>query len=110
MMPPSLPPDIEAEVRFLSTEEGGKTIPCRSGYRPNHDFGIEGALNDAHHDFPDGAEVRPGDTARSLMSFLDPEAQRGRLYEGFTFTVQEGRRVIGQGRITKVLNQDLLRR
>ena len=102
-------PDIEAEIRFLAAEEGGKTIACRSGYFPNHNFGIPGTLNDARHTFPDVAEARPGDTVRSLMSFLDPEAQNGRLFEGFEFTMQEGARIVGHGRITKVLNEDLRR-
>ncbi|WP_193369568.1 elongation factor Tu [Pelagibius marinus] len=105
---PQPTPDIEAEIRFLPTEEGGKNIPCRSGYFPNHDFGLPGSLNDARHSFPDVEEVRPGDTVRSEMTFLAPELQRGRLYEGFDFTVQEGNWIVGYGRVTKVLNPDLL--
>lgn len=74
-----------------------------------HDFGIEETLVDALHVFPDVAEVRPGDTVRSQMSFLVPESLRDRLYESFTFTVQEARRIIGHGRVTKILNEDLRR-
>ena len=107
---PSPGPDIEAEVRFLTTEQGGKRTACRTGYFPNHNFGIAGILNDARHSFPDVGEVRPGDTVRTQMTFIDPKAQKGRLYEGFEFTVQEGGRIVGHGRITKILNGSLQRR
>ena len=50
---------IEDEIRFLSTEEGGRHTPCASGYRPNHDFGVEGMLNDAVHKYIDKEWVAP---------------------------------------------------
>ena len=102
-------PDFEAQIRFLSSADGGRSGPCRTGYFPNHDFGIPGILNDARHTFPDVEEVQPGDTVKSQLTLVDPAQQRGRLYKGFTFTVQEGRRIVGHGRITKVLNRDLRR-
>jgi translation elongation factor EF-Tu-like GTPase len=107
-MPPKI--DIEAQIRFLSTMEGGGPGPYLSRLTTTHDFGIEETLFDALHVFPDVAAVRPGDTVRSQMSFLAPESQRNRLYEGFSFTVQEGHRIIGRGRVTKILNETLRRR
>ncbi|WP_299399980.1 hypothetical protein [Pelagibius sp.] len=85
-------PDIEAEVRFLATEEGGKSQPCRSGYRTTHNFGLDGTLTDALHVFPGVKEVLPGETVTTRMSFLAPQYQEGRLYVGFRFTVQEAKR------------------
>ena len=105
-------PDIEAEINFLSAEEGGRCTPCASGYRPNHDFGIEGQLNDAIHEFIDKSRVAPGETVMARLSFMAPEHQElfaGRLYEGFEFTVQEGARIVGRGRVTRVLKQTLAR-
>jgi len=99
--------DIEAEIRFLTTEEGGGPGPYRSRLNTTHDFGHSGALSDAMHIFLDRDMAKPGETVRSQMSLLDPQAERGRLYEGFTFTVQEGNRIIGHGRITTVLNKEL---
>jgi len=109
-MPAEPKPDIEAEIRFLSTEEGGKTVACRSGYTTVHDFGIAGTCNDARHIFPDADEAQPGDKVRTQMILLAPEFQKGRLYVGFEFTVQEGHRLVGHGRVTKILNEDLRRR
>jgi hypothetical protein len=34
------PPDIEAEITYLPTAEGGRRSPAASGYRPTHDFGL----------------------------------------------------------------------
>ena len=103
-------PDIEAEVRFLATEEGGKRQPCRSGYRTTHDFGLEGTLTDALHVFPGVTEVLPGEAVTTRMSFLAPQYLQGRLYLGFRFTVQEANWIVGHGRITRILNEDLQRR
>ena len=102
-------PDIEAEIRFLSVEEGGGPGPYRSGLRTTHDLGHGGALSDAMHVFLDRDQASPGGTVLSRMSFLVPEAEQGRLHNGFTFTVQEGMRVVGRGHITKVLNKGLQR-
>ena len=109
---PLPPPDIEAGIRFLTTEEGGRQTPVRSGYRPNHDFGVEGQLNDAVHQYIDKQWVAPGETVIAHLSFMAPEHHDifgGQLYEGFEFTVQEGARIVGRGRITKVLNEALIR-
>ena len=102
-------PDIEAEIRFLTAQEGGRSTPCLSGYRPNHDFGLNGMLNDATHQYIGKESVAPGETALAHIWFLVPDYQLGMLYEGFKFTVQEGNRIVGYGFITKVLNNLLLK-
>lgn len=102
-------PDIEAEIFFLPTEQGGRHSPVLSGYRPNHDFGLAGTFNDAAHEYIGCESVAPGQSAKANIWFLAPECQEGRLYSGFTFTVQEGSRVVGRGVITKVINVSLLR-
>jgi translation elongation factor EF-Tu-like GTPase len=108
-MPPSPEHDIEAEIRFLTAGEGGGPGPYCSRLNTTHDFGLGNSLSDAMHFFQGKDQVSPGEAVLSRLSFLDPEAQNGRLYVGFTFTVQEATRVIGHGRITKVLNKDLQR-
>lgn len=98
------PPDIEAEISFVLTEQGGRKLPAFSGYRPNHNFGIPGTLNDAVHEYINSEAVAPGQTVKANMWFLTPEFQHGRLYKGFTFTVQEGSRIVGKGVVTNVIN------
>jgi len=103
---PPREPDIEAEISAVPTDQGGRRHPLFSGYRPNHDFRIEGELNDAMHEYPDNGCIEPGCTGRAFLWLLSPERQSKRLHEGFEFTVKEGSRIVGHGRITRVLNHD----
>jgi translation elongation factor EF-Tu-like GTPase len=98
------PPDIEAEIYFLPTEQGGRHSAAPSGYRAPHDFGLNGMLNDAMHEYSECESVAPGKSAKANMWFLAPEYQHGRLHSGFEFTVQEGSRVVGRGIILRVVN------
>lgn len=99
--------DIEAEIYILCTEEGGRLTPVQTGYRPNHDFGLDGVLNDAMHEYIGTDTVGLGDTADAYIWFLFPEYQEGRLFEGMDFTVQEGNKVVGKGKVKKVINAKL---
>jgi translation elongation factor EF-Tu-like GTPase len=103
------PPDIEAKITLLTTEQGGRRSPAISGYRPNHDFGLEGMLNDATHEYINTKVVAPGQTVMANMWFLVAQYQVGRLHPGFRFTVQEGPRIVGHGVITQVFNAELQR-
>lgn len=38
------------------------------------------------------------------MIFTVPEYQFGKLSEGLEFTIQEGNKIVGTGRVAKVLN------
>lgn len=100
-MPP-FAPDIEAEIRFLTPDEGGRHTPARSGYRPQ--FYYDGHDWDAHQEYPDVEWVHPGETARTLLWFLSPEAHLGRVQVGMEFEVREGARAVGRGRVTKILS------
>lgn len=95
-------PDIEAEIRFLTAEEGGRHTPVRSGYRPQ--FCYEGHDWDAHEEYPDVELVHPGETVRTFLWFLSPDAHLGRVQVGMKFEIREGPRVVGCGRVTKILN------
>ena len=106
---PSQSPDLEAEVYVVPTEEGGRRSALFSGYRPSHDFGHSGALNDGMHEYPDGGSLTPGQKGRALIWLSVPELSAGRLYVGMPFTVQEGARVVGRGQIERVLNASLER-
>jgi translation elongation factor EF-Tu-like GTPase len=106
---PRGPADLEARITFRGTDSGGRRGPVTSGYRPNHDFGLPGELNDAQHEYPDAESVHPGESARALLWLLAPERQTRRLHTGFRFTVQEGRKVVGHGEVVRVLNASLER-
>lgn len=103
------PADIEAEITFLTSAQGGRKSSAISGYRPNHDFGLDGMLNDASHEYINTQVVALGQTVMANMWFLVAQYQAGRLHPGFRFTVQEGSRVVGHGVITQVFNAELQR-
>ena len=103
----SHPPDLEAEISFLPTEQGGREAPASSGYRAAHDFGVTGMLNDAMHEYVGCQSVIPGSSAKATLRFLAPEYQSRRLHPGIRFTVQEGSHIVGHGVILSVVNPEL---
>lgn len=107
---PPREPDIEAEITVKFTSAGGRKLPMLSGYRPNHDFGMEGMLNDAMHEYPEKGSISPGEKGIANLWFLMPECQVGRLFVGMEFTVQEGGRLVGMGKITRIINGALQKR
>src|SRR5947209_8466775 len=48
-------------------------------------------------------EVRLGETVIARLSFLGPEAQACRVFEGMPFLIREGNRIVGYGRVTRRL-------
>jgi translation elongation factor EF-Tu-like GTPase len=98
------PPDIEAEITFVRAEDGGRSTPAFSGYRPQ--FFYDGHDWDADQEFPDVQSALPGQTVRALLRFLSPEMHVGRLNVGMEFQVREGPRVVARGRVTKILDLD----
>ena len=96
------PPDIEAEITFVPTEEGGRSSPVFSGYRPQ--FFYDGHDWDADQEYPDVESVLPGQTVRALLRFISPDSHIGRLHPGTEFQVREGSRVVARGRVTKILH------
>jgi hypothetical protein len=106
------PADIEAELTFLTTAEGGRKTSCRSGlgnYRAPCDFGHPEGWNDALFEFVDKEWVSPGECVIARMWFLYPEYQAGHLRTGFEFTVHEGARAVARGTVKQVLNTSLLK-
>jgi translation elongation factor EF-Tu-like GTPase len=98
------PRDIEAQITFLPTAEGGKTKPVTTGYFVQ--FFYDGQNWDAIHTYPDRECVNPGDSVTAYLAFLTPEHLRGKLYAGKTFEVREGFKTVATGIVTKVIELD----
>jgi elongation factor Tu len=92
---------IEAEITLLPTERGGRSGPAASGYRPQFYYGCDDW--DAVQTYLGVDLVWPGETVRAQISFLNPEAHQGRVFEGMPFLIREGNRVVGYGRVTRLL-------
>jgi elongation factor Tu len=96
------PPDIEAEITFVPTAEGGRRTSVLSGYRPQ--FFFDGFDFDADHEYPDVESVAPGQTARAYLRFFSPDYILGKISAGSEFVIREGHRVVAHGRVIKILH------
>ncbi|MDQ1293378.1 MAG: elongation factor Tu [Actinomycetota bacterium] len=90
--------EFEANVYILSKEEGGRHTPFYNNYRPQ--FYIRTTDVTGVVFLPEGTEmVMPGDNTEMRVELIQPIA----IEEGQLFTVREGGRTVGSGRVTKIL-------
>jgi elongation factor Tu len=94
--------DIEAQVTFLTAAHGGRSAPAFSGYRPQ--FYYDAHDWDAIHEYPDVAQVNPGDTVRAYLCFLSPHEHLGKIKPGTAFLLREGTKVVGYGAVTRLVD------
>lgn len=90
---------FNAQVLFLTKEEGGRHTPIYGGYRPQFYFrttDVTGILN-----LPEGVEmIMPGDNVDNLtVELITPVA----MEEGLRFAIREGGRTVGAGVVTKII-------
>ena len=97
------PPDCEAIVTFVSTEEGGRQGPARSGYRPHHQV-RDDYLTTGIHEYIDGEWVHPGESVRAYITFITPEVYPQCLWLGRILSVGEGSRVVAKAEIVRIFN------
>lgn len=97
------PKDIEVEITFLSTNDGGRKYPARSGeYRPQ--FYYNGHDWDAIHVYPEKEWVYPGETTVAYLSFLNPQVHIGKIQFGMNFLIREAQRVVAKGYVKRILD------
>ena len=99
-----IPKDIEAEIYFFTAEEGGRSTPAFTGYRPQFYYNDQDW--DAAHIYPDAEVVNPGETVRAYLGFLSPKEHLGKVYVGMEFLIREGVRTVGKGVITQIIELD----
>jgi translation elongation factor EF-Tu-like GTPase len=91
-------PHVEAELTFLTTEEGGRTQPAASGYFPTIFY--DGRNWMARFTFlTDSGWAQLGETVVASVWLFSPEQQRVSLQPGMTFEVREGSQTVARGRI-----------
>ncbi len=93
--------DIEVQLTFLPREESGRYIPFYSGFR--RQFHYDCGDWDALFDLGDIPFAQPGETVIAVLTFLSPDAHVGKLYPGKGFLLREGQRILGKGRVTRIL-------
>jgi len=101
-------PDFIAELHYLTTEQGGRKTPAYSGYRPHVKFAFSEKLSSGQQIFLNKEIVCPGEDVIAEISILSVDFYEGNLKEGDLFEFSEGPRIIGTGKIVKILNEALL--
>jgi translation elongation factor EF-Tu-like GTPase len=97
---------IEARIRYLTREEGGRASGVASGYRgqfyyANQDF-------DGFQFFPDArpAEfIALGRDVRAFVRFVSDrweKVHKQRVHVGMPFEIREGNRMVGSGVVTRI--------
>ena len=97
--------ELETEIHYLPTEEGGRKHGIASGYRGQ--FYYYGRDWCASQQLMDREICQPGETARVCLSLLTPENHLGMFHVGQEFEIREGARIVAKGVIRKILCPDL---
>ena len=88
---------FRGQVYVLSKEEGGRHTPFFTGYRPQFYFRTTDVTGNVT--LPEGVEmVMPGDNTEMDVELITPIA----MDEGQRFTIREGGRTVGAGRVIKI--------
>jgi hypothetical protein len=99
-----LNPELEAEIYFLTEKEGGRKNPVKNGYRGQ--FCYNGKDWDAPQQFIDKDICNLGETVKVYLHTLSTDFHVGQFFVGQEFETKEGARIVGKGKITKVLRPD----
>ncbi|HYV93508.1 MAG TPA: hypothetical protein VE978_17170 [Chitinophagales bacterium] len=99
--------DFTAELKYRTTEEGGRKTPAHSGYRPQVKVDFTEMQTSGQQTFIDQEIVLPGETVKAKIKLLSPDFFVNSLTEGMTFEFREGSTVMGTGQILEIINDKL---
>lgn len=102
--------DFIAILKYKTFDEGGRSTPAKSGYRPQLCFDFEKNSTSGRQVFIDKEWVCPGESIEAEITMLSPQLFENKLYEGLEFKFCEGRTIVGYGTILKILNEKLIRK
>lgn len=90
---------FKAQVYVLSQDEGGRTTPFFTGYRPQFYFRTTDVTGNVA--LPAGREmVMPGDNVELTIDLISPIV----MEKDVRFSVREGGRTVGSGVVTEILD------
>lgn len=96
---------VQALVRMLSAQDGGRTKPVTTRYRPNHNFG--GAAGRTFYigqfEVPGDRWIEPGETSELVVEFPNVVGIRDILQPGRRWRIQEGGTLVGEAEVISVL-------
>ena len=99
--------DFIAELQYLTTEQGGRKTPAKSGYRPQVKFDFNEMQTSGQQTFINKELVNPGENVKAKIKILSPDYFAHTLTEGMEFEFREGPTIIGTGKIEYIVNEKL---
>ena len=99
--------DFIAILKYKKTEEGGRTTPAFSSYRSQIKFPFSEMQTSGQQTFLSNKVAYPGDEVEAEIAILSVEFFQNQLTEGMEFDFREGQRIIGTGKIKKIINERL---
>ena len=95
---------VKAKIRLRTAEEGGRSTPIKSGYRPNHFFEKEYNteqlqilyVGDIQFDYE---LIHPGETKTVTVRFLPNDKVKQFIKAGQKWFICEGRHIIADGEV-----------
>ncbi|MFD2907624.1 hypothetical protein ACFSX9_02640 [Flavobacterium ardleyense] len=99
-----LEPQLQAEIYYLTENEGGRKSAVKSGYRGQ--FHYNGKDWDAPQEFIDKEICELGETVKVNIQTLSTDFHVGKFKVNQEFETREGNKVVGKGKITKILRED----
>jgi len=98
--------DIEGEVFMLPALLSGRNTPAYSGCRPLHKI-HDNYLTCAQHEYIGVTKIESGEKAIAKLWFITPEVYPNCLWCGREIEIEDGIKVIGKLRVTKIINKSL---
>ena len=99
--------DFIAFLNYRTFDEGGRATPAKSGYRPQIKFDFEERTTSGRQNYLGTEWVCPGETVEAEISILSPQFFTNKLEVGMEFQFCEGWKIIGTGKILKIVNIEL---
>jgi hypothetical protein len=108
--------DFEAEIRFLSKEEGGRESLPFQGYRCDLKYKEQeekfvwmiwpAFLDEEGNELPQGQLVKQ--KSKANMYIINQELRKtvhqGKIREGVLFHLGKGQKIVADGKVTRILN------
>ena len=101
--------DFIAELKYKTTERGGRKTPASSGYRPTVKFNFSDQQSSGSQIFIGTDEVYPGETVLAEITVVSPQFFESQLEIGLEFDFREGSTIIGFGKVIEIKNKMLER-
>lgn len=96
-----------AELKYRTTEEGGRKSCSHSGYRPALKFAFDAMITTGVQYFLDKEKVYPGETVKAVIYIIAFPYFEKRLEVGMEFDFSKGNIIIGTGVITEIIDKSL---